>query len=155
MIHERCHVASFHQCDICGKRFRSKEKMKCHRSEIFFNNSNIFYAIKYFQRDVPECFDAAKTQRNSRSHHRVCSSLDIQIYSRYCVDIFQDIQIHSGDFLCQMKLQRDKSARLCKFYPLQTFESSKQNNLNFSQAKCNLNIIIIIYSLLSRILCSL
>jgi len=31
MIHERCHVASFHQCDICGKRFRSKEKMKCHR----------------------------------------------------------------------------------------------------------------------------
>ena len=53
-----------------------------------------------------------------------------------------------------MKLQRDKSARLCKFYPLQTFESSKQNNLNFSQAKCNLNIIII-YSLLSRILCSL
>ena len=48
MIHERCHVASFHQCDICGKRFRSKEKMKCHRSEIFliiqifFTQLNIF-----------------------------------------------------------------------------------------------------------------
>jgi len=31
MIHERCHITSFHQCDGCGKRFRSKEKMKNHR----------------------------------------------------------------------------------------------------------------------------
>ena len=31
MIHERCHMASIHICDGCGKRFRSKEKMKCHK----------------------------------------------------------------------------------------------------------------------------
>jgi len=31
MIHERCHASSFHFCDLCGKCFRSKEKMKCHK----------------------------------------------------------------------------------------------------------------------------
>jgi len=31
MIHERCHHQHFHFCDLCGKCFKSKEKMKIHR----------------------------------------------------------------------------------------------------------------------------
>jgi len=32
MIHERCHHSTpLHHCDLCGKCFRSKEKMKIHK----------------------------------------------------------------------------------------------------------------------------
>jgi len=31
LIHERCHASALHHCNICGKGFRSKENMKCHK----------------------------------------------------------------------------------------------------------------------------
>ncbi|XP_023335997.1 protein drumstick [Eurytemora carolleeae] len=30
-IHERSHATGLYHCDICGKGFRSKENMKCHK----------------------------------------------------------------------------------------------------------------------------
>ena len=28
---QRCHASALHHCNICGKGFRSKENMKCHK----------------------------------------------------------------------------------------------------------------------------
>ena len=104
MIHERCHITSFHQCDGCGKRFRSKEKMKNHRWVNIRYFSKVFFLNGIFPQgcSAPHWLLSPRPRPRRRSPDWWPSARCTK-----CCDkrkLIEQQQIHSGDSLCQMKL---------------------------------------------------